>query len=156
MRVWQRYHTNHLYRVELKQFSVDLPDFNLKHFNNLLNMADHDEVNQGENEHNNTVPIRTLRDYLQPIRASTPSCIVFRKFVGSFEMKPGEIQLLPKFHGLDYENPYLYLKEFDEVCATLQYNNITDDVVRLKLFPFSLKEKAKSWLHSLRPNTIRT
>uniref|UniRef100_A0A2N9IZH7 Uncharacterized protein n=1 Tax=Fagus sylvatica TaxID=28930 RepID=A0A2N9IZH7_FAGSY len=43
-------------------------------------------------------------------------------------MKPGVIQLLPKFHGLDSENPYLHLKEFDEVCATLQYNNITDDV----------------------------
>uniref|UniRef100_A0A2N9J0B0 Retrotransposon gag domain-containing protein n=1 Tax=Fagus sylvatica TaxID=28930 RepID=A0A2N9J0B0_FAGSY len=119
-------------------------------------MADHDEVNQGENERNNAIPVRTLRDYLQPTRASTPSCIVFPNVVGNFEMKPGVIQLLPKFHGLDSENPYLHLKEFDEVCATLQYNNVTDDVVRLKLFPFSLKEKAKSWLHSLRPNTIRT
>ena len=71
-------------------------------------------------------------------------------------MKPGVIQLLSKFHGLDSENPYLHLKEFDGVCATLQYTNNIDDVVRLKLFPFSLKEKAKSWLHSLRPNTIRT
>uniref|UniRef100_A0A2N9HXP6 Retrotransposon gag domain-containing protein n=1 Tax=Fagus sylvatica TaxID=28930 RepID=A0A2N9HXP6_FAGSY len=119
-------------------------------------MADHDEVNQGENERNNAIPVRTLRDYLQPTRASTPSCSVFPNVVGNFEMKPGVIQLLPKFHGLDSENPYLHLKEFDEVCATLQYNNVTDDVVRLKLFPFSLKEKAKSWLHSLRPNTIRT
>ena len=156
MSVWQRDHTNHLYRVELKQFSVDLPDSNLKHFNNLLNMADHDEVNQGENEHNNTVPIRTLRDYLLPIRASTSSCIVFPNVVGNFDIKSGVIQLLPKFHRLDFENPYPHLKEFDEVCATLKYNNVTDDVVRLKLFPFSLKEKAKSWLHSLRPNTIRT
>ncbi len=82
-------------------------------------MANHDEVNQGENEHNNAVLVRTLRDYLQPIRASTPSCIVFHKVLGSFEMKPGEIQLLPKFHGLDSENPYLHLKDFDEVCATL-------------------------------------
>uniref|UniRef100_A0A2N9FT19 Retrotransposon gag domain-containing protein n=1 Tax=Fagus sylvatica TaxID=28930 RepID=A0A2N9FT19_FAGSY len=91
-------------------------------------MADHDEVNQGENERNNAIPVRTLRDYLQPTRASTPSCIVFPNVVGNFEMKPGVIQLLPKFHGLDSENPYLHLKEFDEVCATLQYNNVTDDV----------------------------
>jgi hypothetical protein len=156
MSVWQCDHTNHLYRVELEQFSVDLPDSNLEPFDNLIIMADHDEVNQGENEHNNAIPVRTLRDYLQPTRASTPSCIVFPNVVGNFEMKPSVIQLLPKFHGLDSENPYLHLKEFDEVCATLQYNNVTDDVVRLKLFPFSLKEKAKSWLHSLRPNTIRT
>uniref|UniRef100_A0A2N9FDK2 Uncharacterized protein n=1 Tax=Fagus sylvatica TaxID=28930 RepID=A0A2N9FDK2_FAGSY len=91
-------------------------------------MADHDEVNQGENEHNNAVPVRTLRDYLRPIRGSTPSCIVFPNVMGNFEMKPGVIQLLTKFHGLDSENPYLHVKEFDGVCATLQYNNVTDDV----------------------------
>jgi hypothetical protein len=137
MSIWQGDHTNRLYRVELEQFSFDLPDSNLNPFDNLLIMVDHDEVNQGENEHNNVVPIRALRDYLQPTRASTPSCIVFHNVVGNFEMKPDIIQLLPKFHGLDSENPYLHLKEFDEVCATLQYNNITDNVVRLKLFPFS-------------------
>ena len=146
MRVWQRDHTNHLYRVELEQFSVDLPDSNLEPFDNLIIMTNHDEVNQGENEHNNAVPVRTLRDYLRPIRGSTPSCIVFPNVMGNFEMKPSVIQLLTKFHGLDFENLYLHIKEFDGVCATLQYNNVTDDIVRLKLFPFSLKEKAKSWL----------
>jgi hypothetical protein len=64
---------------------------------------------------------------------------------------------VPKFHGLDSESPYLHLKEFDEVCATLHLNNVTDDVVKLTLFPFSLKEKAKSWLqYSLTPRTIGT
>ena len=119
MSVWQRDHTNRLYRVELEQFSVDLPNSNLEPLDNLIIMADHDEVNKGENEHNNAVPVRTLRDYLQPTRASTPLCIVFPNVVGNFEMKLGVIQLLPKFHGLDFENPYLHLKEFDEVCATL-------------------------------------
>ena len=156
MSTWQRVHTNRLYRVELEQFSVDFPDSNIEPFDNLIIMADHDEVNQRENEHNNAVPVRTLRDYLQPTRASTSSCIVFPNVMGNFEMKPSVIQLLTKFHGLDFENLYLHVKEFDEVYATLQYNNVTNDVLRLKLFPFSLKEKAKSWLHSLRPNTIRT
>lgn len=82
--------------------------------------------------------------------------MMFPDVVESFDMKQGVIQLLPKFHGLDSESPYLHLKEFDEVCATLQYNNVTDDVVMLKMFPFSLKETVKSWLHSLRPNTIST
>ena len=119
MSVWQCDHTNHLYRVELEQFSVDLTDSNLEPFDNLIIMVDHDEVNQRESERNNAIPVRTLRDYLQPNRASTPSCIVFPNVVGNFEMKPGVIQLLPKFHGLDSENLYLHLKEFDEVCATL-------------------------------------
>jgi hypothetical protein len=74
----------------------------------------------------------------------------------NFDIKPAAIQLLPKFHGLDSEIPYLHLKEFDEVTTTLHLNNVTDDIVKLTLFPFSLKAKAKSWLHSLRPSTIDT
>ena len=91
----------------MEQFSVHLPDSNLELFDNLLIMADHDEVSKGENEHNNAVLVRTLTDYLQPTRVSTPSCIVFPNVVGNFDMKPGVIQLLPKFHGLDSENPTL-------------------------------------------------
>jgi hypothetical protein len=110
MSVWQRDHTNRLYRVELEQFSVDLPESNLEPFDNLIIMADHDEVNQVENEHNNAVLVRTLRDYLQPTKASTPSRIVFPNVVGNFDMKPGVIQLLPKFHGLNSENPICTLR----------------------------------------------
>ncbi|XP_026445241.1 uncharacterized protein LOC113345782 [Papaver somniferum] len=99
---------------------------------------------------------RTLRDYLQPERTSTPSCIVLPANVGNVSIKYGQIQALPKFHGLDSESPYKHLKEFDEVCTTMPFVAVTQDVVKLKLFPFSLKEKAKTWLHSLRPNTIRT
>jgi hypothetical protein len=57
----------------------------------MIIMADHDEVIQGENKHNNAVPVRTLRDYLQPTRASTPSCIVFPNVMGNFEMKSSVI-----------------------------------------------------------------
>jgi hypothetical protein len=64
-----------------------------------------------------------------------------------FNFKPCIIQLLPFFHGLDLENPYLRLREFEKVCNT--YND-------LKLFPFSLKDKAKTWLQNLRPGSIRT
>jgi hypothetical protein len=91
MSVWQHDHTNRLYRVELEQFFIDLLDFNLEPFDNLLIMANHDEVNQEENEHNNALPVRTLKDCLQPTRVSTPSCIVFPNVVGNFDMKPSVI-----------------------------------------------------------------
>jgi hypothetical protein len=61
---------------------------------------------------------------------------------GNFEIKPGVVQLMPKFRGLDSENPYMHLKEFDMVCA--MHLSKFDDVVKLLLFPFSLIEKAKS------------
>lgn len=69
--------------------------------------------------------VRTLRDYLQPIRGSTPLCVVFPPNAGTFEIKPGVIQLLLKFYGLDSESPYLHLKEFDKVCRTLHFAGVT-------------------------------
>ena len=66
------------------------------------------------------------------------------------------ISLLPKFHGLDYENPYLHFKEIEEVCSTFHDQSCNEETIRLKLFPFSLKDKAKNWLNSLRPRSIGT
>lgn len=91
--------------------------------------------------------IRTLRDYFHPTRISSSSCIVFPTNAGTFDLKLGVIQLLPKFHGLDSETPYLYVKEFENVCETLQNQNISDNVIRLKFFPFCLREKAKTYLN---------
>ena len=66
------------------------------------------------------------------------------------------IFLLPNFHGLESESPYLHFKEFEEVCATFNDQTCTDEIVKLKLFPFSLKNKKKSWLNSLKPRSIET
>jgi hypothetical protein len=58
-------------------------------------------------------------------------------------MKPGVIQLLPKYHGLDSESSNLHLKEFYEICATLQYTNVTNDIVRLKMFSVLIEGKSQ-------------
>lgn len=52
------------------------------------------------------------------------------------------------------KNSYVHIKEFEEVVATFHSQNATDDIVKLKFFPFSLKDRAKSWLYSLRPRSI--
>ncbi|KAL6342768.1 hypothetical protein AAG906_016602 [Vitis piasezkii] len=63
--------------------------------------------------------------------------------------------LLPNFHGMESENPYSHIKEFEEVCNTFREGGASIDLMRLKLFPFTLKDKAKIWLNSLRPRSIR-
>nr|CAN77722.1 hypothetical protein VITISV_020621 [Vitis vinifera] len=57
---------------------------------------------------------------------------------------------------MESENPYSHIKEFEEVCNTFQEGGASIDLMRLKLFPFTLKDKAKIWLNSLRPGSIRT
>ena len=46
--------------------------------------------------------------------------------------------------------------EFEDVCNTFREGGASIDLMRLKLFPFTLKDKAKIWLNSLRPRSIRT
>ncbi|XP_060968333.1 uncharacterized protein LOC115720448 [Cannabis sativa] len=123
--------------------SIASPTSTIAH--NPFAMAHHDEIQQ-----------RSLNDYLHPTRTPTPSCILFPPNMPNFEFKPGMIQLLPNFHGLENENPYVHIREFEDVVATFYNQANIADTVRLKFFPFSLKDKAKSWLYSLRPRSIGT
>lgn len=69
--------------------------------------------NQDDNETEVNQPVRCLHDYLQPTSQTTPLCMIMPTGAGQFEIKPGVIQLLLKFHGLDSESAYLHLREFE-------------------------------------------
>jgi len=80
---------------------------------------------------------------------------IFPPTASHFNFKPGIIKLLPTFHGLDLENPYLHWRAFEEVCSTYNDLNCSMNTIILKRFPFSLKDKAKTWLQNLRSGFIR-
>ncbi|XP_061370003.1 uncharacterized protein LOC133312761 [Gastrolobium bilobum] len=52
------------------------------------------------------------------------------------------------------EDPHKHLRNFIEVANTFRNPNISDDVLRLKLFPHSLADKAKEWLNSFPSNSM--
>ena len=54
---------------------------------------------------------------------------------------------------MENENPYTHIRDFEEVCTTFKEGMMDMDLLKLKAFP--LKDKAKIWLNSLRPRTIR-
>nr|XP_027124403.1 uncharacterized protein LOC113741122 [Coffea arabica] len=54
------------------------------------------------------------------------------------------------------EDPNSHLTTFLEICDTIKMNGVSDEAIRLRLFPFSLRDKAKLWLHSHAPNTFTT
>ncbi|RVW77475.1 hypothetical protein CK203_053434 [Vitis vinifera] len=94
---------------------------------------------------------RSMRDRMHPPRMSAPSCIV--PPTEQLVIRPHIVPLLPTFHGMESENPYAHIKEFEDVCNTFREGGASIDLMRLKLFPFTLKDKAKIWLNSLRPRT---
>ena len=96
---------------------------------------------------------RSMRDHIHPHRMSAPSCIVppTEKMV----IRPHIVTLSPTFHGIESENPYSYIREFEEVYNTFKEETAIVDLMRFKLFPFTLKDNAKFWLISLMPRSIQ-
>ncbi|KAF7832389.1 uncharacterized protein G2W53_014722 [Senna tora] len=89
-------------------------------------------------------PLRPLKEYFTPSNYDSPSSTRLPEIgANQFEIKPSIIQMLPSFYGLSSENPYKHIHEFLEVCSTFKLPNVSEDAIRLRLFPFSLKDKAK-------------
>ncbi|XP_020423025.1 uncharacterized protein LOC109950012 [Prunus persica] len=91
---------------------------------------------------------------------ATPSAIRRPTIAANnFDIKPAMITMLQNssvFCGLPNEDPNIHLAIFLEICDTSKFNGVPDDAIRLRLFPFSLKDKVKLWLLSQRQDSIRT
>ena len=81
-----------------------------------------------------------MQDYLNPTRASTPSCIVLLADAHTFVIKPSMLLSLLTFHGMESESPYLHVKEFEKMVGTMMMD--WEEIVRLKPFLFSLNDRA--------------
>ena len=97
-----------------------------------------------------------MRDCALPLLSTHSRCIVLPPCPASFEIKPSFLQTLPLFFGLPNNDPYHHLLEFEEACANIKLNGMTEDTMKLRLFPCSLKDKAKMWLNKLPSNSIQT
>src|SRR3954468_3772778 len=73
----------------------------------------------------------------------------------SYEIKPALLNLVMKdqFSGAG-EDAALHLSNFIELYDMQKYKEVDGDIVKLKLFPFSLRGRAKEWLQSLPKNSI--
>ena len=101
---------------------------------------------------------QTLKELTTPNLNQQPLCITFPELAegATFELKSGLIHLLPTFHGMKGEDPNKHLSEFHVVCTSMKPNGVTDEQIKLRAFPFSLKDSAKDWLFYLPPGSITT
>jgi hypothetical protein len=76
----------------------------------------------------------------------------------SFEVSPSLLNLITreKFGGSAQEDASMHLHDFIEICDMQKFKNVENDVLKLKLYPFSLRGKAKEWLHSLPTASIES
>ena len=101
---------------------------------------------------------RAIRANAHPAVEELNPCIIRPKIQATtFELKPVMFQMLQtigQFHGLPSEDPHLHLKSFLGVSDSFRFQGVDKDVIRLSLFPYSLRDGAKSWLNTLAPGTI--
>jgi hypothetical protein len=125
------------------------------------NIEEHEEFQDarggnGENRRAYKLDFTTsLRELFTPTAVSSHSCIVLPPTNAThYDLKPHVIQMLPCFYGLEHENPYSHVKKFRSITATTKFQNFSEESVNLRLFPFSLHDRATEWLDSMVPGSI--
>ncbi|CAA7405470.1 unnamed protein product [Spirodela intermedia] len=59
-----------------------------------------------------------------------------------FEINLEIFQILPNFHGLPLEEPHQHLEKFHMVCDLVNLPQVTLEIIKMKLFPHTLRDKA--------------
>jgi hypothetical protein len=92
---------------------------------------------------------RTIREFSAPSNTNVPTGPTTTVGDGNFELEPAlinKVQTNP-FSGKPNEDANAHLQHFLEVCRTFTIRGVTDDAIRLHLFPFSLLGKVKQWFY---------
>ncbi|KAL4295770.1 hypothetical protein GQ457_12G015740 [Hibiscus cannabinus] len=109
---------------------------------------------------NQQPPARTVRDYLaEDLEGLNPTVTMSDFEAEHFELKPMVFHMLNTlghFGGSPTENARQQLKSFLEICNSFKIHGVSNDVLKLKLFPYSLRDKAKTWLKNLQPGSLQS
>ncbi|KAL4332690.1 hypothetical protein GQ457_07G006580 [Hibiscus cannabinus] len=109
---------------------------------------------------NQQLPARTVRDYLaEDLEGLNPAVTMPYFEAEHFELKPvmfNMLNTLGQFGGTPNENARQYVKSFLEICNSFKIHGVSNDVLKLKLFPYSLRDKAKTWLNNIQPDSLQS
>ncbi|XP_076930904.1 uncharacterized protein LOC143595872 [Bidens hawaiensis] len=100
-----------------------------------------------------------MDDFAPPFLDGYVSGVREPEITVSFEIKSSIIHMVENsvsFHGLSNEDPHSHVAHFLRLCATFKIQGCTDDAVRLRVFPFSLRGAALEWLEALPSGSITT
>ena len=101
----------------------------------------------------------TMEDFWRPIIQDEYSAIRQPTFdANNFELKPALITMvqLQQFIGHPTEDPNEHLGKFLRMANTVKLNGVRPEVIKLHLFPFSLRDTATTWYESLPYGSVDT
>ncbi|KAK9166423.1 hypothetical protein Scep_001614 [Stephania cephalantha] len=83
-------------------------------------------------------------------------CIAYSNGFPKFELRSGFTSALPNFYGKDNEDPQKFLKKYQHKVNGMKPKEGTIEQVKLKVFPFALKDQTQNWLFYLPQDSITT
>nr|GLL41885.1 uncharacterized protein LOC109169442 [Ipomoea trifida] len=99
---------------------------------------------------------RLMKDFGRPQVGGAPSCIVFSDAARNYELKTVHYNQLPSFHGVANEDALTFIRDFYGIVQHFPLNDLTEDALRMRCFPYTLKDAAKTWFMTLTPGSLRT
>ena len=100
---------------------------------------------------------RPLKSYAIPSQEEPHNNIVAPPIeANNFELKPSLLSAVQQnqFSGGSMDDPNLHLSMFLQYADTVKNNGVSQEAIRLRLFPFSLRDRARAWLQSLPANSV--
>jgi hypothetical protein len=93
---------------------------------------------------------RCINDFSAPSSVNIRTSSEMNIGDDSFKLKPALINMVLQspFYGKALEDANAHLQHFLEICSTFTIRGVTQDVVCLRFFPFSLLGKVKHWFYS--------
>jgi len=93
---------------------------------------------------------KTLREFSAPSIENIRTGPTLKTDNLEFELKPSLINMVQAtpFSGKAHEDASAHLQNFLEISSTVVIKDIAQDIVLLRLFPFSLMGRAKQWFYT--------
>ncbi|GJY03918.1 hypothetical protein Tco_0369858 [Tanacetum coccineum] len=94
---------------------------------------------------------RTMEELLRaPTEGYEEASVLPEINADHFEIKINLLQLVQAspFHGYERENPHAHITSFKRITSTLRFRDVSNDVIKLMMFPYSLEGAAKVWMNT--------
>ena len=89
---------------------------------------------------------KRLSDYARPVLQRPVTRILAPLGRGTnFRIDSHVMSMLPIFHGKPSEDPHIHVDELSQVCEINYLQNVPADTMKMKLFPATLRSRAKDW-----------
>ncbi|KAK8498801.1 hypothetical protein V6N12_066942 [Hibiscus sabdariffa] len=103
---------------------------------------------------------RAIRDHLAPMLDDlSPGIVAPEIQAAHFELKPVMFNMLNSIGqvgGSPREDARQHIRAFLEVCDSFRQQGVHEDVLKLKLFPYSLRDRARDWLNGVPSGSMQS